>query len=107
MTAEPTAQVTVHNNVPASRYEAEVDGQPAGFAAYRLAGDGVVFTHTEVADAWEGRGVASALARWALDDVAASGRAIAPRCPFIAAYIRRHPEYVAHVDAEHRPRFTG
>ena len=77
-----------------SRYEGHLDGELAGFAEYRL-GDGVVtFTHTEVDDRFEGRGVGSALARFALDDVRADGsRRVVPLCPFIKRWIDRHPEY--------------
>jgi predicted GNAT family acetyltransferase len=53
----------------------------------------VIFTHTEVLPAFEGRGVGSALAKGALDAVRAEGSSVEPRCPFIAAYIRRHPAY--------------
>ena len=76
-----------------SRYEARVDGALAGFAAYRLRGERIVLTHTEVDPAYEGRGVGTALARAALDDIRARGLAAVVQCPFIGAYIRRHPEY--------------
>ena len=52
-----------------------------------------VFTHTSVDPDYEGHGVGSALARAALDDVRAHGISIVARCPFIAGYIDRHPEY--------------
>jgi predicted GNAT family acetyltransferase len=88
------AAVTVVDATERSRYEATVDGDLAGFAVYEDRPDGVrVFTHTEVFDAYEGRGIGSALAKGALDDVRASGRRLVPRCPFIAAYVRRHPEH--------------
>jgi uncharacterized protein len=96
------AEVTVRNNPAASRYEAMIDGERAGFAAYQRGTDRVVFTHTRIDPAFEGRGVGSVLARSALDDVIASGMTITPLCPFIAAYIKRHPEYLVHVDAEHQ-----
>lgn len=83
-----------------SRYEARVDGVPAGFAEYRDDGDERVFTHTEVT--LEGRGVGGALARAALDDVRARGLRAVPMCPFIAAWIRRHPEYGDLVPDAHR-----
>ena len=75
------------------RYEVMVDGVRAGSAHYRRKGDTVVFTHTEVADSYEGKGVGSALARGALDDVRARGEHVIAECPFIKAYIERHPEY--------------
>ena len=73
--------------------EARIDGNVAGIAQYLRRSDRVIFTHTEVDPAFEGRGVGSALAKGALDAVRAAGRAVEPRCPFIAAYILRHPAY--------------
>ncbi len=88
------AAVTVQDAPERTRYEVTVDGDLAGFAVYEDRPDGVrVFTHTEVSDAYEGRGIGSALAKGALADVRGSGRRLVPRCPFIAAYVRRHPEY--------------
>jgi uncharacterized protein len=84
--------IEIVDNPERHRYEARVDGQVAGFAAYRPRPDAVVFTHTEVDDAYEGKGVGSALAKGALDDVRARGLAVVPQCPFIAAYIKRHPD---------------
>ena len=87
--------VEVSRNDDLHRYEARIDGSLAGFAEYQLARDLVVFTHTEVADAYEGQGVGSAIARAALDDVRASGeRRVLPLCPFIKGWIERHPDYV-------------
>jgi uncharacterized protein len=88
------------------RYEALDDGTLAGFAAYRDHGDVRVFTHTEVFPAFEGRGVGSALAQGALEDVRASGRTLVPRCPFIRAYIERHPDYAALVNVDLAARLT-
>lgn len=88
------ATVTVSNNPDASRYEAVVDGQVAGFAEYMLTDDMIVFTHTEVSPDFEGQGVGSALAKGALGDVRASAeRSVMPLCPFIKAYMEKHPEY--------------
>ena len=81
-------------NESESRYEAHVDGELAGFAEFERDGDRIVFTHTEVDDAFEGKGVGSALARGALDDVRARGDLrVVPRCPFIRAWIEKHPDY--------------
>jgi uncharacterized protein len=76
------------------RYEASVDGESIGFAAYQLTDKLVIFTHTEVDDRFEGRGVGSTLARFALDDVRTEGtRKVLPLCPFIKAWIEHHPDY--------------
>ena len=91
--SDPTT-VEVTNNEAEKRYEARVDGQLAGSAFYDTADDLIVFTHTEVDEAFEGHGVGSALARWALDDVRADGlRKVIARCPFIKGWIDRHPDY--------------
>ena len=91
------ATVTVTDNADERRFEAYVDGELAGFAEYRLRGeDVIVFTHTEVDDTFEGRGVGSVLARRALDAVREAGeRRVVPQCPFIKAWIDRHPDYRA------------
>ena len=65
--------VEITLNEPEHRYEAHVDGELAGFAVFRLQGDRIVFTHTEVDDRFEGQGVGSQLARHALDDVRSRG----------------------------------
>ncbi|MDA2803485.1 GNAT family N-acetyltransferase [Nocardiopsis suaedae] len=84
-------------DVPARRrYEARdagAEGTVAGFAEYLLAGEMVVFTHTEVDPSYEGRGIGSALVRASLDDVRSRGMVVLPLCPFYKGWIQRHPEY--------------
>ena len=87
--------VTVTDNPEEQRFEARVDGALAGFAEYRLREGVIVFTHTEVDDAFEGQGVGSGLARGALDDVRRDGsREVVATCPFIKGWIGNHPDYV-------------
>lgn len=83
------------------RYEVTAEGELAGFAEYRDVDGARVFTHTEVFDEFEGKGVGSALVRGALDDQRAAGRKIVALCPFVARYVREHhDEYGDLVDAE-------
>ena len=82
----------VHHDAAARRYELPVDGATA-YAAYERDGDVVTFTHTIVPPAIEGHGVGSRLIAAALDDVRAHGLRVVPQCPFVAAYIDRHPDY--------------
>jgi predicted GNAT family acetyltransferase len=90
----PMATIETRDNAAASRYEAYVDGELAGFAEYTLSIGTITFTHTEVMDAFEGQGIGSALARFAIDDVRAEGgRRVKPVCPFFAEWISRHPDY--------------
>lgn len=85
--------VEVADNPGASRYEVSVDGDVGGVAVYRLEDDRIVFLHTEIDLAHEGEGLGGRLARGALDDARERGLAVVPLCPFIAGWIRRHPDY--------------
>ena len=90
----PESDITVEDNEQRHRYEASLDaGVVAGYAEYRDRGGVRVFTHTEVDDAFEGRGVGSTLARAALDDVRARGLPVRILCPFLTSFIEKHPEY--------------
>lgn len=62
-------------------------------AAYQREGDRLVFTHTVVPPEIEGHGVGSRLVRGALDQVRDQGLKVVPQCPFVRAYVERHPEY--------------
>jgi len=88
------AHTEITRNDEARRYEALVDGALAGFAEYTLTSQTITFTHTEVDSDYEGQGVGSTLAQGALDDAIRRGdRRIKVVCPFIRAWIERHPDY--------------
>jgi len=80
------------NNEAENRFELHVDGLMA-IAEYILTPDKIIFTHTEVPEELEGKGIGSALAKYALESVKASGLKVFPMCPFFQAYIERHKEY--------------
>ena len=91
---EQASHVVVGDDTDRSRYEAHIGEELAGIAEYSLGEGLVTFTHTEVQDAFEGRGVGSALARTALDEVRAAGELkVRPLCPFFRTWIERHPAY--------------
>lgn len=92
------AEVRFSRNDDEHRYEMHVDGEYAGFAEFRTRPGTIVFTHTVVLPGHEGQGLGSMLARHVLDDAVARGERIVPRCPFIAAYLRRHDGYEDSVD---------
>ena len=83
--------VQVRNNEADGRFEVERGGQVA-FAEYRLLASGILFPHTLVPEAMEGKGVGSALAREALGFARERGLKVMPTCTFFAGYIQRHPE---------------
>lgn len=94
MSESPSAdsQNEVRHNDGEQRYELVVDGQ-LSVAEYRP-GDGIItFTHTEVPEQLEGRGIGGRLVKYAVEDAHARGLRIASTCSFVSAYLRRHPEY--------------
>jgi predicted GNAT family acetyltransferase len=89
-----TNNVTVSDNPEELRYELRVDGALVGEIRYRRSDEEtVLLVHTDVDPSREGEGLGAVLVRGALDDIRARGQRVVPFCPFVAAYIRHHPEY--------------
>jgi predicted GNAT family acetyltransferase len=86
--------IAVVKNEEKRRYEAQADGMMA-VLTYSRAGDQITFLHTLVPEPLEGRGIASQLAHTALEDARAAQLQVVAQCPYVSAYVRRHPEYVA------------
>jgi predicted GNAT family acetyltransferase len=84
-------------NAP-DKYELLDDGTVIGVSVYRDSGARRVFTHTEIDGEYAGRGLASQLVKFALDDARTRGLHVIPRCPMVAAFIGKHPEYADLVD---------
>lgn len=83
----------ITHNPTTQRFEVVVDGLTA-FLSYELRDDGVRdYNHTIVPPALGGRGLGSALVKFALEDARAAQLRIVPSCSFVAAYVQRHPEY--------------
>jgi predicted GNAT family acetyltransferase len=83
----------VHRDDAAHKYYALIDGHEAHILFTPAGAHTLDFRHTLVPTALRGRGVAEALVRNALDDVHARGERIIPTCPFVQAFLTRHPEY--------------
>lgn len=97
--------IEVQDQRDVDRYEVTVDGTPAGVLTYRLETEHIAFPHAVVYPEFGGQGVGSALAAYALDDARTRGLAVLPDCPFLSAYIEKHPEYLDLVPAELRRRY--
>lgn len=84
-------QFDIHLNEAAQRFEAG-SGDETAFLQFRISGPKMTFIHTEVPIEWEGRGIGGALARAGLDYARQHSYRVVALCPFVSAYMRRHPE---------------
>jgi predicted GNAT family acetyltransferase len=100
-----SATITVKDNAEAERFEIAVEGEVAGFAQYRKRPQLIAFVHTEIEPKFGGQGLASRLIGSGLDAARADGLAVLPFCPFVNAYIKKHPEYADLVPEAYRARF--
>ncbi len=76
------------------RYELWLGDRLAGHIRYTRDDDGALtLVHTEIDPDLEGDGLGTTLVRGTLDDLRARGLRMRPLCPFVAAFVRRHPEY--------------
>ncbi len=91
MTSSP-ARPVITNAPSRDRYEAHIDGELAGVLEYKVARGRIALIHTEVPPVHEGRGVGSALVRFALDDARRRELRVIPTCPYVQDYLKRHPE---------------
>jgi len=82
----------ITDDAAAGRFELALDGGVA-FVAYRREGAVLFLTHAEVPAGLAGRGLGSRLVRAVLELVRGRGERVVPRCPFVARYVARHPEY--------------
>jgi uncharacterized protein len=95
------------DNPQASRYELLVDGTLAGVIEYQIHNGRISLVHTEIRDEYEGHGLGGQLAKAALNDVRERGLELVPLCPFIASYIRKHPDqYLQLVTPSYRDKLT-
>lgn len=86
------------------RYRATQDGLEVAYSEVDpISADGLLIKHTEVIPAHEGQGIGGALVRHMLEDARRQGRGVIPACPYAAAFIKRHPEYLEYVRESYRP----
>ena len=85
--------VTITHAADRQRYILSIDGQPVGLSKYRDRGGVREFLHTEVDPSFQGRGLATKLIRWALDDTRSSELRIVASCPMVAAFVDKHRDF--------------
>jgi predicted GNAT family acetyltransferase len=99
------ADIALTDNAGAHRFELHAGGELAAYSEYNLLSNAVLFTHTEVLPPFEGRGLGSRIAAYALDDVRRRGLGVIPVCQFIAGFLRKHAEYQDLVTPANRKAF--
>jgi len=87
------ADLRVVDEPERNRYEGRLGEEVAGFVDYHLQPGLMTLLHTEVDRSHEGRGIGSRLIQGVLDDVRARGLRVLPVCPFVLAFLERHPEH--------------
>ncbi len=83
--------IVVENNRGASRLEAKVGGQVA-VAEYSVGPGTITFTHTLVPAELSGRGIATRMIEAGLMMARERRLQVIPRCGFVSAYMRKHPD---------------
>jgi len=93
----PQDEVTVIHD-PAAQQFRVCTGAEAAVLQYRLTADRITFLHTFVPKAFRGKRIAQRLAHAGLEHAKAEGLRVVAICPFVQAYLRKHPEYRALVE---------
>lgn len=91
--------MAVLQNARAQRFE--ISGAPEAFLLYAESPGRIRLIHTEVPERLEGQGCATELAKFALDYARERHLRVDPICPFVVAYLKRHPEYTPIVEPSH------
>lgn len=87
------SKLEVRDNPEAQRFEIRLSDEDVAKIDYRIEDNVIIFVHTEVPEGYEGMGIADKMAHAALEASKSAGKQVLPLCPFVSAYIRRHPEY--------------
>jgi uncharacterized protein len=84
--------LNIFNNIERQQFQVPAGGEIASLE-YRLSEGRIVLMHTEVPEKLAGHGVGSALAEYAFKYARANHLPVKVYCPFVQAYLKRHPEY--------------
>ena len=88
----PDTPLNIVDNPDEHRFEADLGDASLALAEYKLVPGKIIFTHTEVPPEHEGKGIGSALIRFALAAARDRGLTVVPLCTFFAAYMKKHAE---------------
>lgn len=100
------AEPEIVDNRALNRFELHADGEIA-FILYSRAQNSIRLIHTEVPDSLRGKGIGSALVKGVLRLAEQQKLSVVPACPFVAQYLKRHPECATIVDPQHTWMIEG
>ena len=100
-----TEPLLVRDNPERHRFEIDLGDGTFAIAEYTLRPGKIMFTHTEVPEAHEGKGIGTTLIRFALDAARDRGLKVIPICPFFAAYMQKHAEVQDLLDPAWQKKF--
>lgn len=86
----------VINNIDAQRFEIHEEGHIA-YEKYELFEGGIAYISTVVPEALGGRGIATYLVKYVLDDAIAKDLKIKAVCPVVKRFVEKHAEYLTHI----------
>lgn len=95
-------QLSISNNEQQQQFEYR-EGDEIAQLVYRFYKQNIALMHTEVPASMEGRGVASALAAYAFEYAKTHNKKVMVYCPFVATYLKRHPELRSQLDKAYHP----
>lgn len=85
------AGLSVHDDAVGHRFVLTLDGAEAELV-YRRNGKRLVLIHTEVPEAWAGRGIGGLLVQAALERARDEDLTIVPLCSYAQAWLERHSD---------------
>lgn len=94
-------ELTIANNEKQQRFEVIVDGE-AAYLEYRFYHNDIALMHTFVPETLGGRGIASALAKFAFNYAKENKMPVMVYCPFVASFLKKNHEYNEQVDKKYQ-----
>ncbi|MCX8526029.1 N-acetyltransferase [Chryseobacterium formosus] len=86
-------EVKQNNDEKHGSFEALIDGNKAGLMTYTWAGeDRLIIDHTEVEEAYNGKGVGKEMLIKAVEFAREKGKKIIPLCPFAKATFQKNED---------------
>ncbi|WP_343636930.1 N-acetyltransferase [Fluviicola sp.] len=95
-----SAKTEIVNNEVLQQLEYR-EGNELATLTYKFYKKDIAFMHTNVPDSLAGKGIAGALAAAAFEYAKKINKQVMVYCPFVAAYLKRHPELRDQLDKQY------